>query len=174
MPKVLIGRIVASKGYRGDIFLTDIVPGKPHLDIGTIVSIGFSEQFSRQYTISRWEAANKGVILSLEEITSDTQAKELRERGVFVEKELIKYPNQKKHFLPDELDGCEVFDYNTGLLIGKVVEVWILPANDVWLVSTEKGNLPVPVAENVVKNVDIERRRIEIVIIPGLMDIIEG
>ena len=52
-------------------------------------------------------------------------------------------------------------------------DVYILPGNDVWIVETEKGELPIPFVDKVVKIVDLENQRIEIELIDGLEELIE-
>jgi len=56
----------------------------------------------------------------------------------------------------------------------RIKDVLNLPANDVWLVETEKGELPLPYIKDVVKRVDIENKRIEINLIDGLTDLIKN
>ena len=74
----------------------------------------------------------------------------------------------------DDVIDCQVFDANSGELIGKVIEVWTMPANDVWLTETSKGNLPIPVIDDIILKTDFQAKKIEIFKMDGLMDIIEG
>jgi len=46
-----------------------------------------------------------------------------------------------------------------------------LPANDVWLLRGEFGDVPLPVIEDVIKKVDLVERKIWIEMMDGLLDI---
>ena len=46
-----------------------------------------------------------------------------------------------------------------------------LPANDVWVMRTDKAEIPLPVIDDVIKSVDIEKKEIRIELMDGLMDL---
>ena len=64
-----------------------------------------------------------------------------------------------------------MLEWGPGEKIGTVMEWWTMPANDVYLIRTETGELPIPVIDDVVKSVDFRKKRIHIVMIDGLRDI---
>jgi 16S rRNA processing protein RimM len=69
-----------------------------------------------------------------------------------------------------QLVGCRV-EGADGQLIGTVREVWPTGAVDVLVVEGEKGERQlIPAAEDQLRRVDIEARRIVIEILPGLLD----
>jgi 16S rRNA processing protein RimM len=72
---------------------------------------------------------------------------------------------------PDDSDiaGFSVFDEEHGLL-GEVVEVIITGANDVWVVEGPLGEVLLPVIDDVVLSVDDDERRIDVRLLPGLLD----
>ena len=49
-----------------------------------------------------------------------------------------------------------------------------MPANDVWLVQTPKGNLPIPVIDQIIIKRNMESKSIEIFVMPGLMDLLNN
>lgn len=170
MAVIFAGRIARPKGYDGTMILADIPKGDPVLCAGTVVAVGFSEQFSTNYTIQTWENKKNLTLVKFEEIDSDEKVSELREKGVFVDRDLIIFPDEKT-YLPEELDGCEVYDCESGKKLGEICDVWYLPANDVWVVTDGEKEFPVPVVDEIVRKTDIEKRRIEINLIPGLTEL---
>ncbi|MCL4079573.1 ribosome maturation factor RimM [Coriobacteriia bacterium Es71-Z0120] len=70
---------------------------------------------------------------------------------------------------PDEVDGFEVIDAERGPL-GTVVDVIVTGANDVWVVHGPLGEVLLPVIDDVVLDVDHERRVASVRLLPGLID----
>jgi 16S rRNA processing protein RimM len=69
-----------------------------------------------------------------------------------------------------ELLGCEVFDANDpALRYGVLCDVSQTGANDVWHIKTPAGKeILIPAIDDVVKTVDVEAGRIEVVMLEGL------
>lgn len=69
-----------------------------------------------------------------------------------------------------EILGCEV--YSTGNeLLGKVTEILETGANDVWEVTPETGKKHyIPYIEEVVKEIDIDEKKIVIEVLEGLLN----
>ena len=195
-----IGNIVNTKGIHGTL-LTVGTPKGLFLSKNTEVFIGYSETFNEKFFLADDFVGNiNRTELNLENIDSKEKAQSLKEKGLFANKEIILKEN-KDFIFQDEIIGCEVFiydenntvfanevkqstnrlprfarndekNYNSNGSIGKIIEIWELPANDVWLVETEKGNLPLPVIDEVIKEIDIENKVIKIVLIDGLEQLI--
>lgn len=73
-------------------------------------------------------------------------------------------------FYYHEIIGCEVYTSDNTKL-GKVKEILSPGANDVWVVKRETGkDLLIPYIEDVVKQVNIETKRIVIEPMEGLLD----
>ena len=69
-----------------------------------------------------------------------------------------------------EIIGCEVFDENNESL-GEIVEILTPGANDVWVIKSKNGKeILIPYIEDVVKNVDIPNKIINIEVMEGLID----
>jgi len=72
-----------------------------------------------------------------------------------------------------ELLGCEVFDAkDPSVRYGVLSDVTETGANDVWHIQTPEGNeILIPVIDDVVKAVDVEAGRVEIVMLEGLREV---
>lgn len=69
-----------------------------------------------------------------------------------------------------EILGCEVYS-TEGDLIGKVTEILETGANDVWEVTPESGKKHyIPYIEDVVKEIDIDEKKIVIEVLEGLLN----
>ena len=77
---------------------------------------------------------------------------------------------EENEFYFHEIIGCRVFDENN-MLLGEVVEILTPGANDVWVIKGENGKeILIPYIADVVKNVDVQNKKIDIEIMEGLID----
>ncbi len=166
---ILVGVIVKTKGYKGEMIVIDIPKAIESVSDNIDVKIGYSEQFSKKFRLIQFKRYQKNANLKLKEIASDIEANSLREHGLFVLKTDI---NRKKNtYIDHELAGCKVYNIQTNELLGEIVDIMELPANDVWVMRTDKAEIPLPVIDDVIKSVDIEKKEIRIELMDGLMDL---
>lgn len=170
MPLKLIGRITGIIGSEGNLFVKDVQKGTPVLPEKTIISIGYSENFLKSFNLLEWKRENKGVNLTLQGVNTEESAGKLKEMGIFIDTQTLT-DIMKANKNEPELYGAVVIDINTREKIGIIKEVWELPANDVWLLDTENGDLPIPVIDDVVKYIDLKNKLVEINVIPGLLEL---
>jgi len=107
-------------------------------------------------------------LLQLEGVDSIEAAGALRSRTLFFRRADARL--EEGRYFVAELLGCEVFDASDpALRYGVLSDVTETGANDVWHIETPDGKeLLIPVIDDVVKTVDIDAGRIEIVMLEGL------
>lgn len=172
MSQSFVGTITNTKGFKGKVYVSDVPNGINLVNKGTKVNIGYSTSFTKQYTIEKWDKISTGAVILLQEVTSDNLARELKENALYIDETDLKDKENEEYF--KDVSNFEVFNVENGEKIGYILEVWELPANNVWLVDTEKGDLPVPVINDVVKSINYNEQKIEIFLIPGLLDLIDN
>jgi len=166
-----IGNIVNSKGIDGNLILVGCSKGL-FLSKDCEVFIGYTESFAEKYILAEDFIGNiNRSELSLKNIDSKEKTQELKEKALFATKEDI-LKNNEGYIFPDEIIGCRVLLLEDDSCIGEIIDIWDLPANDVWLVETEKGNLPLPVIDDVIKEIDLQNKVIKIILLDGLIDLI--
>ena len=138
----------------------------------SILNIGFSEKFSHEFKIKIYKFSKNKININLEGLTEHLEAKKMIEQAVFIDESYLEFSNENGFYVSDLL-GSEVYDIETENYIGKISDVLVLPANDVWMVQMIDGLLPIPVIDDVVKFVDIKAKIVKIQIIHGLMEIKE-
>ena len=73
-----------------------------------------------------------------------------------------------KYYIAD-LIGLEVYIEESGKLLGTVDDVFNTKSNSVYVVRTEAGELKyLPGIPDVIKNVDLDNKKITVTLIPGL------
>jgi 16S rRNA processing protein RimM len=109
-----------------------------------------------------------GIILEIEELTDRTDAEGARGASLIAAREHLPAPEPGEWYLAD-LVGCEVVTED-GEHVGTLEEVLNLPANDVYVVRGGEKELLLPATDEVIRNVDLESKRVTIRLLPGLAD----
>jgi 16S rRNA processing protein RimM len=164
-----IGLVSGTRDTDGLIIITDMPKGVKSIDSAK-VSIGFSQNFAKEYVVEKFDITKVRGYLKLVGINSREEAREFKDMGVFADDEAIVF-HKKNQYLVNDLIGCKVFDVDSGDLLGEIIDVWYLPANDVWVLDHEQGEVPIPVIEDVVKSVNVGKKEIKIKMLDGLLDL---
>jgi len=163
-----IGTIVGTHGLQGELRVN------PSCD-----SPAFFRQFNVLYYDAQGQKSVRVVsmrehknlaLLCLEGIGSVEAATALKNKRLFFRRDDVKL-EEGQYFIADLL-GCEVFDAADGALYGKLNDVSQPGANDVWHIKmADNREVLIPVIDDVVKQVDVKAKRIEIIMLDGLLDL---
>lgn len=157
-----VGRIVGPQGIRGELKV------EPTTDFPQRFATGAELRVQGRLLAvesSRWQRGY--VILKLATIDSIDEAEKLRGQSLEV-------PNSSAQTLPQgqyyvyQIVGLEVWT-TAGEHLGEVAEVAPTGSNDVYVVRGPRGELLIPAIEDVVKEIDLERGRITIEAVEGLL-----
>ena len=169
MKLIKLGTIVNTKGKIGKLIIS-CVPNQLFLSAETAVFIGFSESFSEKFFLKNDViCCDSYVDVYLKNIDTIDAATSLKEKAIFAEESIIRTANPDLLLETDIID-CEVVDEKTNSVIGRIVEVWYLPANNVWLMECDTCEVPLPVVDDVIKDVDIANKKIIVEMIDGLWE----
>ena len=120
-------------------------------------------------TIDGTEWRKGKAIIKLNTVDSIEQAQKLRGQ-------LVEIHHSQLHSLPEgqyyhfQLVGLEVWTTQEELL-GNITEVLTAESNDNYVVSGAKGEILIPAIEDVVKSIDLDRGRVTIEPIVGLLSL---
>lgn len=167
-----IGTITGKKSFRGVLELKDVPKGIEKLKEGASILVGFSPKFAKNFTLQKFKNSKKSKQIKFKEINDDNTFSQFLEKGVFISRDDIL--TNEDEALVDEIIGCIAIDNSTKEQLGKIIDVWYLPGNDVWVCKTTKGDLPLPVTNEVILSTDFEKEEILVNIIDGLWDLVEG
>ena len=107
------------------------------------------------------------IILKLTTVDSIEAAGKLR--GLFLEiPESKLHPLSENEYYHFQLMGLEVWS-TEGKLLGEVADILATGSNDVYVVRGEQGELLIPAVEDVVKSVELDKGRIIVKLIEGLL-----
>ncbi|MDQ1334272.1 MAG: rRNA processing protein RimM [Thermodesulfobacteriota bacterium] len=110
------------------------------------------------------------VLMELGGVNSLEEAEELRDAEVLVMTEAI--PREEGEYLWHELIGLRVF-LDTGEHIGDISRIIDAGGNDIYVVGRGGKEIFVPATYEVVKDIDLEKGRMTISAMEGLLDLNE-
>lgn len=166
MELTYIGTITASKGLNGSMILSDTLKGIKVLPNDIKIYIGYSEKFVKTFTLNGFKKIDKNCMISLKEIKSPEEADTYKEQGVFIDKEDVK--KHKANRIDDELIGFKAYNYESGDFLGEISDIWYLPHNEIWVISSEHKEYTIPAVEEFIKEYNDKGRTIKVKLIEGL------
>jgi 16S rRNA processing protein RimM len=170
--RVVIGRITGEHGLRGAVQIRFSGDGPENLLRASNVTIG-SRVDDPQAISMEVESATPGrpseVRMTLVGVEGREAARQLRGRLVMVETGQLE-PLADGEFYEFQLVGCRVEGEN-GEKVGTVREVWSTgPSKVLMVVNEEGGQHLIPTGGDFLREVDLEKQRIVVEIVSGLLD----
>jgi 16S rRNA processing protein RimM len=166
--RIAIGRVVKSVGLKGEVKLEPLSDLPRRFENLKSVWIGQSAASAMKIYVESVRTVQGFPYLKLDGVSSKEDADALREQMVFANRESADTPEPGSYFIHD-IVGMSVATTD-GEPVGKVTDVLILPANDVWVVQREKREVLVPAVKEFIKEVDVARKQVTIQWMEGLID----
>ncbi|RME80729.1 MAG: 16S rRNA processing protein RimM [Caldilineae bacterium] len=161
---MVVGRIRAPHGVRGELRVEVMTDFMERFAPGSRLFVEREEE-SRQVEAAR---PHKDVMLvKLEGLDRRSDVETLRGRYLLVPRgEAMPLPPDE--YYEDELVGLRV-ETAAGEWLGEVVEVWWTDANEVYVLQGPYGEVLLPAIADVVREVDLEARKMIVTLLPGLL-----
>ncbi len=159
---IIIGQVVAPRGIKGK------------LKVGVVTD--FPQRFAPRsqiyinrepMTIASTEWHKGKAIIKLDTIDSIEEAEKLRGQAIEIHHSQLQ-PLPEGQYYHFQLIGLEVWTTQEELL-GNITEILTAESNDNYVVRGAKGEILIPAIEDVVKSVDLDKGRITIEAIEGLL-----
>ncbi|MCK5119292.1 MAG: 16S rRNA processing protein RimM [Candidatus Latescibacteria bacterium] len=167
--RIAVGKIAKPVGLKGEV---KVVPWTD-----------FPERFAKrgrvfarkkgepeiELEIVRARGHSRAILLQFAGICTLEAADRLREAELFI-------PRQEAMPLPEgtyytfELIGLEVVT-EEGERLGRLSDVWSMPAQDVYVVDREGKEILVPALRSIIRDVDLPRQRMTVNLPDGLLEI---
>ena len=167
---LLIGRVIGPHGVRGLLKIESyarseeslLTAGKIFLrqGLGEISECGILSAIPHK----------GGTLIRLEGLESRDQAESYRGAEIFIPKKAIS--READEYFWHELIGLKVY-LETGRYLGTVEDILETAANDIYVVREGKEEFLIPAIHNVVKTVDLEKGKMIIFEVEGLLDLNE-
>jgi 16S rRNA processing protein RimM len=120
------------------------------------------------YTLQGVRLHGGGALLKLTGCDDRNAAEELRGQVVQIPLEEA-VPLDEGEYYEHQVVGAEVIT-EQGDLLGQISEVLHTGANDVYVIHGSRGEILVPVTDEVVREIDLDEQRIVVALLPGLLE----
>lgn len=160
------GKIVNTHGLRGEV---KVVPWTDYPEDFEDIEYVYVKRKTgdEKLTISSIKYQKNNLIVKFAEIGDINEAEKYKNQVLYVEREMLGDLPEGVYYIAD-LIGLNVVDEN-GDEIGKIADVFNTGANDIYDVKREgKKNLLIPVIDEVVKEIDLEKKTVRIEMMEGL------
>ncbi|MFS0561230.1 ribosome maturation factor RimM [Terribacillus sp. 179-K 1B1 HS] len=166
-----VGKVVNTHGVAGEVRVVRITDFDERFEPGEELYWFQDENSKPQKLIVKTHRKHKTFdLLTFQGYASINQVEELK-GGILKVREDQLEDLEENEFYYHEIIGCTVETVD-GEMLGKVKEILSPGANDVWVVQREKQkDLLVPYIEPVVKQIDVDSKRIVIEPMEGLLDL---
>lgn len=160
-----VGQIVNSYGIKGFLKVVPLVDNNNQFKEFKRLYVQEKNTY-KELKIEEIKFSKNLVLIKAEGIDTIEIATKFKNLYLFAKREDIKL-EEGAHFIVD-LIGLEVYA-EEGMLLGKLKEVLQPGANDVYVVENEKNEqILLPVIPDVIKNIDIENKKIIVKLLNGL------
>ena len=163
---LLVGKVRKPHGVRGAVYIRSETDFPEQFARGETLFIEFRDGTRKEFTIEKAKDTGRDLIVKFEEVNSREEAESLA--GCEILAPPFQVDLAPDEFLVHELVGLEVFSIE-GERIGVVRDILFGPAHE--LIEIERGEkrFLVPFVREFIKEIDIERKRILIKLIEGLL-----
>jgi 16S rRNA processing protein RimM len=168
---VLMGNVIGPHGLEGLLKIRSYAESeKSFLDAG-VVYLGSDGAEVREYRVLSVRPHKKTYLLKLEHLASVEEAETHKGAMIFVPKESLTREDEDEFFW-HELTGLEVV-LDTGRRIGTLKEILPTGNHDIYVVREGKKEILLPAVREVVREIDLDKQRMVISPIEGLLELNE-
>lgn len=162
-----IGQIVNTNGLKGVLKIKPLTDDITRFEDLETVYIEKAKELV-EFKIQEVKYSKNMVLLKLEGIDDIDEAEKYKNFYLKINREDAVELEDDSYFIVDII-GCEVYT-DTDELLGKVTDVFPTGSNDVYTVKNSEGNeILLPAIADVIKDVDIENKKIIIHLMEGLI-----
>lgn len=162
-----VGQIVNTNGLKGLLKINPFTDDITRFERLKTILVEHKKELL-EFEIESVRYQKKQVLLKLKGIDTIEEAEKYRE-------DYLKINRNKEEKLPEDtyyivdLIGLDVYTEN-GELLGKLDDVFSTGSNDVYVVKNSEGKqILLPAISDVIKNIDLEQKKIVVNLIEGLL-----
>jgi len=171
--KLRVGRLVKAHGLKGALKL-ELYTDSPdqRFRAGQELELQVpetSEWFGKTVKVAELRFYNQSPVLFLEGIQDRSQAETLVKAILLIETDLGQLPEDPEAWYDHQLVGLTALV--GGEVVGKVIRVDHLPAQDLLAIETSNGEVLVPFVKQIVPSVDIQKGQVVLTPPSGLFEV---
>ena len=154
-------KILTTHGIKGEVKIKIITDDLNRFNKGNILYVGDEKEV---ITINSFRMSKGMGLITFNNITNINDVLKYIGKSIYVDTDM--YDDDSIYY--DDLIGCNVFD--KGKLIGICEDVMEVPQGEILVIKLENGKQGfVPFVDEFIKEIDIEKKQIDIESIEGLL-----
>ena len=167
LPNLEIGQIVNTFGIKGMVKVKPFTDDIRRFDeLKTVYVEKNSHQ--TEYEIEEVKYHKDMVLIKFKGIDKVEQAEMLRNSYLTVSRESVEKLEEGRYYIVDLL-GLEVYT-DEQILLGTLEDIFNTGSNDIYVVKDKQGKqILLPAIQDVIKQIDIENKKIIVHLLPGLI-----
>lgn len=162
---IKVGKIVNTHGVRGCV---KCIPLTDDLERFDELEYVYTEKDDQKRQIKDVWSKKGSVYLTLEGIDDMNIAENFRDTYISILEDQLRVLPEDTYYLFD-LEGLDVYS-TENVYIGKISTIYQTGANDVYEVKSNNKTYLIPAIKDVVKDVNIENKKVIINVIEGLLE----
>lgn len=168
--RLKVGKIVNTHSLKGEVKVissTDFE--EERFKKGSKLLITRGNQLIREVIVESYRNHKNFLLVKFEGIDSVEEAEKLKNLQIKIDSDEVGELEENEFYF-HEIIGCQVFDENDRNL-GEIIDILTPGANDVWVIKGEEGKeILIPYIEDVVKQIDITNKKVNIEVMEGLIN----
>lgn len=162
------GKIVSTHALKGEVKVESYC--NSNNELCTLKNLYLDDLGKNKLNVSNSRVFKNISIIKFDSINSIDEAKLIIGKILYLDRKDLKL-NENQYFIQDIID-CKVFDVDTNVCYGQVIDVTKTGANDIYHVKSDNNQIfLIPVIEDVIIKIDIEKKHIHIKPLRGLFDL---
>jgi len=163
-----VGKIVNTHGVRGELRVIPMTSDISRFDYLLYTWIRVDGRL-REYRVTKVRYHKQFVLVKLQGIDNMTDAETLKGCELLVDREHARPLEEDEYFICDII-GMQVYEGDQ--LLGELTDVLETGSNDVYVVTDRKTKkeILIPALKSVVTQVDLENKRMQVILPEGLLD----
>lgn len=162
-----LGQIVGTHGIRGELRINSWCDS-PDFAKG-FRKVYFGKNDGCEIKVVGCRTHGNLVLMKLDGIDTIETAEKYRNKIIYIKRSDAHLPEGT--WFIDELIGCDVYDFDSGCLYGKITDISETGANDVWHITDKNGkDYLIPSIKEVVIEVNVAEDIVKIRPLKGIFD----
>lgn len=162
-----VGKIVNTHGVKGEVRVIPMTSDVSRFDYLLYTWIKVDGKL-REFRVTQVRYHKQFVLVKLQGVNNMTDAEALKGCELLVDREHARPLEEDEYFICD-LIGMQVYEGDK--LLGELTDVLETGSNDVYVVTdSNKKEILIPALKSVVTEVDMEHKRMQVILPEGLLD----
>lgn len=167
-----VGRVVNTHGIRGEVRVLSTTDfEEERFSVGNRIAVFKKDAKKPDWLIIESIRRHKNfILLTFEGLYNINLVEQYKEGMIKITRDQMNEDELNEHeYYYSDIEGCAVFS-EEGDEIGVITEILETGANDVWEIKAKDGKKHyIPYIEDVVKNIDVDEKKIIIHVMDGLL-----